>query len=599
MRNCQLSMLFILTAAPFHNLAAKPLAPHWDHLRVKHSWNNVPPNWEFLGQPPTGTTIDLNIVLMPYNENTLIDALYDVSDPNSLKYGAHSSKEHVNRLIAPHQDTLDLVHSWLGHHNIPSSSISMTRGGSMLTLAGVPVSRANELLGASYQLYRHTGTNDTAILRTIGYSLPTVLHGHVQTVIPTTYFSTRTPWQTPLNYSVNVTANMAERELVRKLSSRNGYHINPSFLRSLYRMTSYVPAAGDRNVLAITAFLNQYPSPTDFTKFMSECRADAVNPLAAITHVETNGGGYNPSDPSHEANQNIQYAEALVYPTPIRFYSTGGDFKIMPGTNKPARGDFFLEWLLFVLDQEKVPQTIIMSYGAFEKYIPSEYGTTICNMFAELGSRGASVLIATGNFGVGPPGPGDCLDGYGRFRFVVEFPSSCPWVTSVGGTTGLEFRGEVAAATSAGGFSNLFPRPRYQDAAVTTFLQNLGGQYNGWYNPYGRGIPDISAQAVNYYIIYKDVPFLASGTSCAAPTVASIISLLNDYRISTGRTPLGFLNPWLYGHGRKALYDVVSGNNPGCGTDGFSAIAGWDPVTGLGTPDFLLLQYTLDYIPVN
>jgi hypothetical protein len=57
--------------------------------------------------------------------------------------------------------------------------------------------------------------------------------------------------------------------------------------------------------------------------------------------------------------------------------------------------------------------------------------------------------------------------------------------------------------------------------------------------------------------------------------VAGIISLLNDYRISNGKAPLGWLNPWLYSEG---LNDITSGSNPGCGTNGFSAIAGWDPV---------------------
>jgi len=60
--------------------------------------------------------------------------------------------------------------------------------------------------------------------------------------------------------------------------------------------------------------------------------------------------------------------------------------------------------------------------------------------------------------------------------------------------------------------------------------------------------------------------------------VAGIVSLLNDYRISTGRRPLGFLNYWLYGHGLPGLNDITDGTNPGCNTDGFTAIAGWDPV---------------------
>ena len=85
MRLSQLSILCVLFSAPLHDIA-KPLAPNWDHIRVKHTWNNVPPNWESLGPPPAGTTIDLDIVLKPQNENALIDALYDVSNPGSSRH---------------------------------------------------------------------------------------------------------------------------------------------------------------------------------------------------------------------------------------------------------------------------------------------------------------------------------------------------------------------------------------------------------------------------------------------------------------------------------------------------------------------------------
>jgi len=60
--------------------------------------------------------------------------------------------------------------------------------------------------------------------------------------------------------------------------------------------------------------------------------------------------------------------------------------------------------------------------------------------------------------------------------------------------------------------------------------------------------------------------------------VAGIISLLNDWLISRGQPPLGLLNPWLYGYGFLGLIDITSGSNPGCNTDGFSAVTGWDPV---------------------
>lgn len=164
------------------------LAPNWDDTYVKHTWNAVPTNWESVGPPPAGTTLDLRIALNPHRENALIEALYEVSDPTHPKYGSHLSKEQVAELVAPHPDALALARSWLEHHGVPhAATTTTTHGGAWLTVIGVPVSRANALLGASYQLYRHAETRET-VLRTPSYALPAALLAHVQTVAPTTYF---------------------------------------------------------------------------------------------------------------------------------------------------------------------------------------------------------------------------------------------------------------------------------------------------------------------------------------------------------------------------------------------------------------------------
>ncbi|KAH9060151.1 subtilisin-like protein [Lactarius vividus] len=580
----QLSILSILATVPFAS-SVMPLPPPWHDIRVKHTWNAIPPNWEALGHPPAGTTIDLHVALKPHHENALVDALYSVSDPTSPKYGAYLSKEQVAQLVAPHPDTLGLINSWLGHHAVPSSSISTTHG-SWLKLTGIPVSQANELLGASYQVYRRIGTNDTTILRTVGYALPSVLHAHVKTVIPTTYFAST---GTPRRHTVRKTADMVTRERVASLSSRM-FEVTPSVLRSLYQTAEYVPVATDRNVLAVTGYLDSYPSPADLTMFMDECREDAIG--ATFEVVQINGGGYDPSKPDSEANLNLQYTQAIAFPTPHIFYSTGGDISVDKDNNKPASDDPWLQWVNYVLDLEDVPQTISTSYGDYEPNLPLEYAETLCDLYARLGARGASVIFSSSNYGVGK---GDCLaaDGSG-IHFIPGFPASCPFVTGVGGTMDIP---ESAAPFSGGGFSTHFSRPPYQEAVVPPFLEQLGDKYNGFYNAEGRGIPDVSAQAINFLTVDRSEFFLVEGTSCAAPTVAGIISLLNDYLLATGRKPLGFLNPWLYGVGIDGLNDIISGSNPGCGTDGFMAIVGWDPVTGLGTPDFLKLQATLASLP--
>ncbi|KAH9165875.1 peptidase S8/S53 domain-containing protein [Lactarius sanguifluus] len=485
-----LSVLFVLTIASPTCLAI-PLAQLWHDISVKHAWNAVPDNWECLGPPAPGITIDLHVALQPKEENVLREALYEVSTPGHPKYGKHLSKEEVAKLVEPHPDTLRLVHSWLvhswlAHHGVHPSSISTSHGGGWLTVMNVPVPQANELLGASYQLYRLAGKNDTAILRTVGYALPKNSGG-----------------------------------------SKEG--------------------------------------PTDLNIFMSMFRSDSNPDEVTFTVELVNGGEYDPSWPGFEANIDVQYAQAIAYPTPHIFYSIGGQLMWSHVTNEPIVGDFFLTWVDHLIDQEKIPQTISASYGVNE----------------QLGVLGVSILFASGDNGVGI---GNCQDASGRVQFIPKFPATCPYITSVGGTTGSN--PEVAAGLSGGGFSNYFERPAYQNVVVPVFLQSLGSQYNGMYNPSGRGIPDVSAQALNFVIVIHSAGARVSGTSCSIPlitsvqTVAGIISLLNDFLISQGKSPLGFLNPWLYSteRGMTGLNDIISGSNPGCGTDGFTAIPGWDPV---------------------
>ncbi|KAH9038203.1 Pro-kumamolisin, activation domain-containing protein [Lactarius pseudohatsudake] len=189
-------------------------------MQVKHTWSAVPANWETLGCPSAGTTIDLYIALSPRQDNALIDALYELllSRLHSrvpllrFRYGAHLSKEQVAELVRPHPDTLELVTSWLTHHGVQPSSISTTHGGAWLTISNVLVSQANQMLGASYQLYRHAKVNDT-IIRTVSYALPNVLHAHIQAVAPTTFFaSARTLRQALRRRPVEAAGVLAELE---------------------------------------------------------------------------------------------------------------------------------------------------------------------------------------------------------------------------------------------------------------------------------------------------------------------------------------------------------------------------------------------------
>ena len=76
-----------------------------------------------------------------------------------------------------------------------------------------------------------------------------------------------------------------------------------------------------------------------------------------------------------------------------------------------------------------------------------------------------------------------------------------------------------------------------------------------------------------------------NGTSAATPLWAAILNRINEERLAANKSTVGFVNPVLYAN-PKVMKDITEGYGYGCNTTGFAAAEGWDPVTGLGTPNY-------------
>ena len=245
-------------------------------------------------------------------------------------------------------------------------------------------------------------------------------------------------------------------------------------------------------------------------------------------------------------------------------------------------------------------KVISTSYGYNEADLTAAYEIRQCNEYMKLGLQGTTFLYSSGDYGVAGNG-GQCIGKNGTYNdgssglFNPSFPSTCPYITSVGATqivpNATVRDPEEACQTiifSGGGFSNVFGLPEYQSAAVKGWFQNSPPPYGSdrFNNTQKtRGFPDISANGANYVVAIDGTFSLIYGTSASAPVVGSILTLINEARFAIGKGSVGFINPTLYAH-PEDLNDIAKGGNQGCGTAGFTAVKGWDPVTGLGTPNF-------------
>ncbi|KAB8072615.1 peptidase S8/S53 domain-containing protein [Aspergillus leporis] len=287
-----------------------------------------------------------------------------------------------------------------------------------------------------------------------------------------------------------------------------------------------------------------------------------------------------------------------IYPDPG---ADGYDVKLMCGVFKPTN-------------------VISVSYGEQENDLPASYQQRQCLEFLKLGLQGVSVLFASGDAGVaGPPGDASingCL-GNGTI-FSPAFPNSCPYITNVGATkvypghtisepeSAVYDPAGLYSYASGGGFSNIYPIPDYQADAVASYFKNHNppypyyeggkniGKNGGLYNRVGRGYPDVAANGDNIAVYNAGEFDLSGGTSASTPIFGAIINRIIDERLAIGKGPVGFINPVLYKN-PSVLNDITNGSNPGCGTDGFSTAPGWDPATGLGTPNYpKMLKLWLD-----
>lgn len=578
----------------------------------------IPLGWTQVGAPAENDTMILQIALAQQNLDQLDAKIMAVSTPGSASYGQYMDGDAVAAMLAPSADASPAVLAWLkgaGVTNAYSDGANVN--------FSTTVNLANSLLSTTFSYYENAGIQK---LRTMGYSVPDDLQTHIDLITPTTYFGKTVP-QIPVPKMVPRAGKLSPRYFNGSTNSTTNETIDascvtlitPTCLKELYNI-NYTPDPKSGSKIGFGSFLNQSARTQDLSLFQT---AQDI-PQQGFS-VQLINGGINDQaiDDNHgEADLDVEYISGISHPLPIISFITGGSPPFIPNLDEPTAADNenepYLNYYQYLLSQPNsaLPNVITNSYGDDEQTVPEKYAKRVCYMIGQLGLRGISVLESAGDTGVGAPCQSN--DGKKTPQFTPQFPGTCPYITAVGGTQSIE--PEIAWVAGSGGFSNYFPRPEYQAAAVSTYLNDhisaaTKEYFSAFTNFANRGFPDVSAHSLtpDYAVVVNAAAGLSGGTSAAAPVFSSVIALLNDARFRAGKPPLGFLNPWLYAIGFTGLTDITGGQSVGCnGINGqtgapvpggsiipyasWNATEGWDPVTGLGVPNFeKLLALALNF----
>jgi kumamolisin len=356
---------------------------------------------------------------------------------------------------------------------------------------------------------------------------------------------------------------------------------------------------GGENGVASTAFASRYNFPTQ----SNGTKLDGTGQTIAIIEL---GGGYRTSDLKVFFNEiavqtptvaSISVDKAGDKPTTAD--SADGEVMldievagaVAPNAKfavyfAPNNGDKgFIDAITAAIhDTERKPSVISISWGGPEDPSDQMGNNEYHQLFAAAGALGITVCIASGDHGTA-----DLDAAHWDHKIHVDHPACDDLVLGCGGTQIDNGRDVVwnddtpfdpntpggGGWASGGGISEDFRVPSYQ-TAVNTIVSLDNGKP-------GRGVPDIAMSATNYFTRVDRQEGASGGTSAVAPLMAALVALLNQAK----QKNVGFLNPFLYaGAAKGVVHDVTSGTNAITNTvKGYDAGPGWDPCSGLGTPD--------------
>ncbi|RAJ37582.1 kumamolisin [Kitasatospora sp. SolWspMP-SS2h] len=521
-------------AAPTPNAGARVALPQTVTPAVARSHKQ--------GDVPADRRISVAVSLKLRNTAELDRFLAAVATPGTAEYGHYLTPAQFTERFGPTASDVEQVRAFLTAQGLKVDSVSDNRQVVNATGTSAQVAAA---FGTHESTYTDPQQSDrTFFANDAAASVPAVLAGVVEGV-------------SGLNDHTVRTTRIAKPGAATPHATPSGF--GPSSYDGAYRLNQ-LGADGTGSTVALWEF-DGYKS-SNLTTYDSQFGLSGP----AVSTVAVDGANYDskPGDGQGEVELDSEIVRGVAPKATQLVYEA------------PNSDQGEIDMAAKIVADNRV-SVISISWGSCEPDTTASSMTAVNNSFKQAAAQGISIFSASGD-----DGSRDCTrSDSGSSVKAVDFPASSPYNTGVGGTnlkvSGTTYSSESAWSTAGGGVSTQFAKPSWQTGTNVTGTQ--------------RTVPDVSSDADpnSGFAIYTQGTSspgwqVYGGTSAAAPLWSGFAALYNQKAKAAAKPVLGEANPKIYAVTNSSSYgsafhDVTSGKN-----QDFSTKAGYDQVTGWGTP---------------
>ena len=518
---------------------------------------------------------------IPAGKQAALDGfLKDQHNPASANYHHWLTPEEFGAKFGPDPADLTAVSNWLASHGFTVEEVA--KSGTWINFSG-DVSKVEQTFKTNIKevavggrLY-HANESDPSIPRGLSDLVSGIVTLH----------------NIPRQPKNNGAKFFASNDAVPNYTVGSSHYLAPGDFATIYDVKPLYSAGMDGTGQSIAIVGRTHPAASNWSSFRSTMGLPVNAPQVIVNGTDPGDLG---SGEDTEANLDVEWSGAVAKGATVKFVTS-------KSTNTTDGVDLSAQYIV----SNNLAPVMSLSFGSCESDMGATENAFYNNLWAQAAAQGITVMVSTGDSGAA--GCSDPSLASGSVK-AVNGLASTPYNIAVGGTQFKEGTGtywnSVNASYDTSALSYI-PETAWNESGSVSGGSGLWATGGGASQLYGkptwqsasgvpqdgkRDLPDVALSAAGhdgYLIVTGGSLASVGGTSAAAPSFAGLMALVVQ---KTGQRQ-GNANVRLYqlassqyaSGGASVFHDVTAGNNSVPGVAGFSAVAGYDQATGLGSVD--------------